>query len=121
MGYLDGVVIPVSLAKRDAYTASARLMAEVFVEHGALEVVDGWGEDVPDGEVTSFPMAVRKSDDEAVAFGWVLWPDKATRDDAWPRIMEDPRMAGFPGELFDGKRMIFGGFDIVQTTRKGGR
>ena len=55
-----------------------------------------------------------------MVFGWVTWPDKATRDAAWARIMEDPRMKDFPGDLFDGKRMIIGGFDIIQHTRKGG-
>jgi uncharacterized protein YbaA (DUF1428 family) len=49
-----------------------------------------------------------------VAFSWIEWPDKATRDAGMKKIIEDPRMdPSTPGNLpmpFDGKRMIFGGF-----------
>ena len=121
MAYLDGVVIPVADGKRDAYVAEARRLAGIFLDYGALEVIDAWGSDVPEGEVTSFPLAVQRREGEAVVFGWILWPDRETRDDAWSQVMQDPRMADFPGELFDGKRMIFGGFDVVQATRKGDR
>ncbi|MBT8456608.1 MAG: DUF1428 domain-containing protein [Rhodobacteraceae bacterium] len=120
MAFLDGVVIAVPETHRAAYKAEAERLAELFVEYGATEVVDAWGLDVPDGEVTSFPMAVARKEGEAVVLGWVSWPDKTIRDAAWSKIMEDPRMKDFPGDLFDGKRMIIGGFDVIQHTRKGG-
>ena len=120
MAFLDGVVIAVPEAHRAAYGAEAERLGALFVEYGATEVVDAWGSEVPEGEATSFPMAVARREGEAVVFGWVTWPDKATRDAAWAKIMEDTRMKDFPGDLFDGKRMIIGGFDVIQHTRKGG-
>lgn len=120
MAFLDGVIIPVPEANRDGYTDMAKTMADVFIDYGALEVVDAWGTDIPDGEVTSYPMAVKRQEGETVVFGWVTWPDKDTRDNAWPKIMEDSRMADFASDLFDGQRMILGGFEIIQSKRKGG-
>lgn len=120
MAYLDGVVIPVPEANRAAYEEMAKTMAQVFTEYGALEVVDAWGDEVPEGEVTSFPMAVARQEGETVVFGFVTWPDKAARDAAWPKIMDDARMKDFAADLFDGKRMILGGFEVIQSTRVGG-
>lgn len=119
MNFVDGVVLAAPEANREAYIEAARSLAELFIDCGALEVVDAWGSDVPEGERTSFPMAVDRQDGEAVVFSWILWPDKAVRDEAWQKAMEDPRMKDFPADLFDGKRMIFGGFDVIQSTRKG--
>jgi uncharacterized protein YbaA (DUF1428 family) len=74
--------------------------------------VETWGDDVPEGQVTSFSKAVQSKADEAVVFSWVWWPDKATRDDAWKRMMDDQQMQA--EEMpFDGKRMIFGGFEVL--------
>ena len=67
MSYIDGFVLPVPTANRDAYKTHAEQAALVFKEHGALKVIECWGDDVPDGKLTSFPMAVRKKDDETVA------------------------------------------------------
>ncbi len=114
MTYVDGFVIAVPTANRDAYIKHAELSAVVFKDNGALKVVECWGEDVPDGEVTSFPMAVNCQDDETVVFSWILWPDKATRDAGIQKMMEDPRMQPDVNPMpFDGKRMIFGGFEMV--------
>jgi len=120
MDFVDGVVIAVPEANRDAYLAASRGMAEMFLEFGALEVVDTWGADIPEGETTSFPLAVQRKDGETVTFGWIRWPSKAVRDAAWEKAMDDPRMAAVPGEIFDGRRMIYGGFDVIQSSRKGG-
>ena len=111
MTYVDGFLAAVPTAKRDEYTAFSEKMNGLMLEFGALSATDCWGDDVPDGEVTSFPMAVKCGDDETVCFGWVVWPDKATRDAGFKKMMEDPRcqpdVAPMP---FDGKRMIYGGF-----------
>jgi uncharacterized protein YbaA (DUF1428 family) len=78
---------------------------------------EGWGDDVPDGKVTDFRRAVQATAEATVAFAWVEWPDKATRDAAMKKMVEDPRMdpstPGNPPMPFDGKRMIFGGFEQV--------
>ena len=85
---------------------------QLLREHGALGVTECWGEDVPDGKVTDFKRAVALQDGETVAVGWITWPDRATRDAAWERLMQDERMMAMPMP-FDGKRMIFAGFDLV--------
>ncbi|MBY6204515.1 DUF1428 domain-containing protein [Halomonas denitrificans] len=115
MAYIDGYVIPVPTAKKAEYLELAELSAEVFREHGALSVVENWGDDIPDGKHTSFPMAVQCKDDETVVFSWVVWPSKAARDKGLKSSMDDPRFADMGPEAmpFDGKRMIFGGFETL--------
>jgi uncharacterized protein YbaA (DUF1428 family) len=42
------------------------------------------------------------------------WPSKAVRDAAWEKVMADPRMSAETNPMpFDGKRMIYGGFQII--------
>ena len=117
MSYIDGFVIAVPTANKEKFLAHARTGDPVFIEYGALRVVECWGDDVPDGKVTDFRRAVQATADETVAFSWVEWPDKATRDAGMKTMMEDPRMdpsqPGHPPMPFDGKRMIFGGFEPV--------
>jgi uncharacterized protein YbaA (DUF1428 family) len=110
MSYIDGMIAAVPQANKDAYLAYARALAPIFREHGAVKLVDTWGDDVPDGKVTDFRRAVQANADETVVFSWVTWPDKATRDAAWPKVMQDSRMAALTMP-FDGKRMVFGGFE----------
>jgi uncharacterized protein YbaA (DUF1428 family) len=114
MSYIDGSVAAVPTANRDAYKRHAEQMADIFKDHGALKVVVCWGDDVPDGKLTSFPMAVRKEDDETVAFSWIVWPSRQSRNEGMKKVMADPRCQ--PNVIpmpFDGKRLIFGGFDIL--------
>lgn len=113
MDYVDGFVVPVPLAKKDTYVNFARDAAVVFRDHGATRVVECWADDVPPGKLTSFPLAVQCQDGEVVVFSWIVWPSRAERDQGMDAFMKDPRMAS-PGEMpFDGKRMIFGGFQMV--------
>jgi uncharacterized protein YbaA (DUF1428 family) len=118
--YVDGFVIPVPRDNKDAYTELARYAAAVFLDHGATRVVECWGDDVPDGVQTSFPMAVKLEEGEVACFAWIEYPDKATRDACHKATMEDPRMAD-PDRTkmpFDGKRLIFGGFvPVLDATR----
>ncbi len=114
MNYVDGFVVAVPNENKALYLKHATLAAEVFKDHGALHVVETWGEDVPDGEVTSLPMAVKCKADETVVFSWVTWPSKAARDSGWQKIMEDPRMQPDENPMpFDGKRLIYGGFQKI--------
>jgi uncharacterized protein YbaA (DUF1428 family) len=77
-------------------------------------LVECWGDDVPEGEVTSFPMAVKRTADETVIFSWILWPSKEVRDAAMKKVMEDPRLQPDTNPMpFDGKRMIYGGFEVI--------
>ncbi|MEO8243551.1 MAG: DUF1428 domain-containing protein [bacterium] len=120
MDYVDGVVVAVSEANREAYRVAASAIADLFLDCGATEVVDCWGSDVPEGKLTSFPLAVQRQDGEAVVFSWIKWPSREIRDAGWKAVMDDPRMKTMPEPLFDGKRMIFGGFDVIQSKRKEG-
>lgn len=115
MTYVDGFVLAVSNDKRDEYQAFAARVAPVFKKHGATSVVECWADDVPDGQVTSFPMSVKCGDDESVVFAWITWPDKKSRDSGNKHAMEDMEAAGMNSTdvPFDGKRMIFGGFDVI--------
>ena len=115
MNYVDGFVIPVPKAKREQYRKLAADMAPRFKEWGALKVVECWGDDVPEGKLTSFPMAVKLEPDETVVFAWIVWPSKAARDAGNKKMMEDPEMKNMDMP-FDGKRMIFGGFEVLFDT-----
>jgi uncharacterized protein YbaA (DUF1428 family) len=110
MSYIDGFVIPVPLARKDAYRDMAAKASLVFKEYGATRVVECWGDDVPDGKLTDFRRAVKAEAGETVVFSWIVWPSKAVRDAASMRIMEDPRMKMSEDMPFDGKRLIYGGF-----------
>ena len=115
MSYVDGYVLAVPTANKAAYIELAESMAELFKAHGALAVIECWGDEVPEGEVSSFPMAVKCRPDETVVFSWALWPSKAVRDQGMQAVMEDERMSGLDHSTmpFDGKRMIFGGFETI--------
>jgi uncharacterized protein YbaA (DUF1428 family) len=117
MAYIDIFVAPVPTANREQYKQHCIIAAKLFKEYGALSVVECWGDDVPDGKLTSFPMAVKLKDGETVASGWLIWPDKATRDAGMAKMMEDPRMQSDVNPMpFDGQRMIYGGFqDLLET------
>jgi uncharacterized protein YbaA (DUF1428 family) len=112
MSYVDGFVVAVPTAKRETYLKHATTAAEVFKEYGALNVVECWGDDVPEGKLTSFPLAVQRKEDETVVFSWVSWPSKSIRDAGMKKVMEDPRLTSLDMP-FDGKRMIYGGFEVM--------
>jgi len=114
MSYIDGFLLAVPQANRETYRAVAQKAAAVFKEYGALKVVECWGDDVPEGKVTSFTMAVKRKDDEAVVFSWIVWPSKEKRDTGMKAAMEDPRLKeGMDPMPFDGQRMIYGGFEVI--------
>ena len=120
MSYVDGFVIAVPTENKQRFIAYAEEFDALFIEYGATRVLECWGDQVPRGKQTDFYRAVAATDDETVLFSWIEWPDKATRDAQMPKLEElmktDPRFdpqANPPP--FDGKRMIFGGFQPVVT------
>ncbi|MEL7117151.1 MAG: DUF1428 domain-containing protein [Pseudomonadota bacterium] len=111
MPYIDGFVAAVPSDKKDEYIAFAKKSWPIFEGLGAIAMWECWGDEVPDGEVTSFPMAVQAREDETVLFSWTAWPDKAARDQGWEKMMSDPEIGAAMGDMpMDGKRMIYGGF-----------
>ena len=118
MSYIDGFVIAVPKANRQKFIDHANMADGMFIEMGALRVIECWGDDVPAGTTTDFRMAVKATDDEDVVFSWIEWPDKDARDKCYAVMMDpnnpDPRMDPAKNPMpFDGKRMIFGGFAPV--------
>ncbi|WP_328591564.1 DUF1428 domain-containing protein [Glacieibacterium frigidum] len=112
-GYVDGFVVPVPTKNKEAYRAMAEKAAGVFQEFGAVRVVEAWGDDVTDGKQTDYKRATKAADDETIVFSWIEWPDKATRDAGWEKVMADDRMKPGADMPFDGTRMFWGGFQPI--------
>ena len=111
MPYVDCMLAAVPTANKQIYLDHAVKAAEVFKKHGALKLVENWGDDIPEGELTSMPMAVQRKPDETVVLSWIVWPSKEVRNTGMQAVMTDPDMQG---EMpFDGKRLIYGGFETL--------
>ena len=114
--YTDGFVVPVPESNREAYREMAATMAKVFRQHGAARVIEAIADDVDHGKVTDYYRAVKAEDGETIVFSFIEWPDKATRDEAWQKIMSDESMKP-DGEMpFSGQRMFWGGFEKIVDT-----
>lgn len=114
MSFVDGFVAAVPTANKELFLKHARAAAAVLKANGATSVVENWGVDVPDGELTSFPMAVRCGEDETVVFSWIVWPSREARDTGMKAAMADPVLQPENNPMpFDGKRVIFGGFETL--------
>jgi uncharacterized protein YbaA (DUF1428 family) len=114
MAYVDGFVVPLKKDKIDAYREMSRKCGEVWREYGALSFRECIADDVKTGQWTSFPQAVKLEEDEVVVFSWIEFKSRAERDAINDKVMKDPRLADMmdPAKLpFDGKRMIYGGFE----------
>lgn len=123
MTYVDGFVLAVPTANKQKFIDHAQKGDSVFLELGAVRILECWGDDVPEGKITDFRGAVKATEEETVVFSWVEWPDKATRDAAVARMDDlmktddrfNPEKNPMP---FDGMRMIYGGFTPVVTLAK---
>ena len=116
MSYVDGFVVPVPKSNIEAYRQMSERCAAIWREHGALQFRECAGDDVKPGKLTSFPQAVDLQDGEIVVFSWITYESRAHRDEVNDKVMKDPRMADMmkPENMpFDGKRMIYGGFDMI--------
>lgn len=114
MKYVEGFVVAVPAENKEAYREMALKAASLFKEFGATRVIECWADDVPEGSVTDFRMAVQAEDHEEVVFSWIEYPSKAVRDAANEKLMTDPRMKALGETMpFDGKRMIYGGFQPI--------
>lgn len=115
MAYVEMFIAPVPTANRAAYEAMMKVMAQIHRDNGALEIFEGWGTHIPEGEVTSMPLAVQLKPGETVVSGWIKWPSREVRDTGMASMRQDPRMAEAmaAGMPFDAKRMIMGGFAVM--------
>jgi len=122
MSYIEGFVVAVPRANKDAYRNFAAGSVTLFKDFGVTRQVETWGDDVPDGKVTDFKGAVKAKPDETVVFSWLEYPDKSTRDEANKKMMEDPKMKEMGEKMpFDGQRMIFGGFEPINDSGQSGK
>ena len=118
MPYVDGFIVPVPKKNLDAYRKMARKAGKVWREHGALDYRECVAEDVKVGKLTSFPRSVKMKPNETVVFSWITYKSRAHRDKVNAKVMKDPRLASMMDAKampFDGKRMIYGGFDVFVT------
>ena len=113
MTYIDGFVAAVPTKNKAAYLKHAKDSVSVFKKYGALRCVENWGVDVPDGDVTSFPLAVKAKPDETVVLAWIVWPSKEVRDKGMEEAVKDPFFSQEMEIPFDGSRLIFGGFETI--------
>ena len=112
MSYIDGFLIPVPATNKDAYITTSKKMTAFFERHGAVRIVECWGNDVFDGKIVDFKRAVAAREGESIVFSWIEWPSKDVRDRANRAMREDVELMDVDMP-FDGKRMVFGGFDVL--------
>jgi uncharacterized protein YbaA (DUF1428 family) len=94
----------------------AKTAGKVWRDHGALEFREYVAEDVKVGKWTSFPRSVKLKPGETVVLSWIVYKSRAHRDRVNAKVMKDPRLAKMmdPKAMpFDGKRMIYGGFEML--------
>ena len=123
MTYFEGFVAAVPEVNKEVYRKHAADAAPIFQEFGVKRHVEAWDSDVSEGKVTDFRKAVNAKPDEKVVFAWFEYPSKEVRDAANAKMRSDPRMKGMGESMpFDGKRMIYGGFDgiVEEGTANGG-
>ena len=123
MTYFEGFVLPVPESRREEYRKHAAGAAPLFHEIGVQRHFEAWDSDVPEGKVTDFRKAVDAKPDEKIVFSWFEYPDRASRDSANEKMMNDPAMKELSASSmpFDAKRMIYSGFDaIVEEGSAGG-
>ena len=116
MRYVDGFVVPVPKKNLQAYRRMAKTVGKVWRSHGALELREYVADDVKVGKWTSFPRSVKLKSGETVVFSWIVYKSRAHRDRVNAKVMKDPRLAKMmnPKAMpFDGKRMIYGGFELL--------
>jgi uncharacterized protein YbaA (DUF1428 family) len=118
--YVDGFILPVPQGNREAYREMAQKASAIFLEHGAVRVVEALGDDVPEGKVTDYRRAVKQADGEDVVYSWIEWPDRAARVAGWEKVMADERMKPDHDKMpFDGQRMFWGGFEVLVDSKAG--
>lgn len=115
--YVAIAVLSVPEGNRAEYEKAADFMANWSMDHGALEVMELWESNVPEGKVTDLRKAVNAPEGEKIVAGWVIWPDKETLTRAQEAMGKGEGFEDYPAgdPPFDGSRLIFGEFEPVLT------
>ncbi|MEX1234624.1 MAG: DUF1428 domain-containing protein [Roseovarius sp.] len=111
--HYQGFTLAVPEENKADYVEMADWGWKMFQEHGALGVVEAWGEDVPRGKKTDFYRATKAEDGEVPVFSWVAWPDRATCDAAAKAMEAEMGEAQMPPMPFDGMRMMWASFEPI--------
>lgn len=119
-GYFQGFALAVPEKNKAAYAKMAReAWEDAFQPNGCLGIVEAWGVDVPHGKQTDFYRASKAEHGEVPLFSWTAWPDRATCDAAGKAMEAGMEGQEFPEMPFDGKRMMWGGFEPIFDSDKG--
>ena len=116
MAYVDGFIVAVPKKNIEAYRSMSKKAGKIWREYGALDYREWVADDVKVGKLTSFPRSVKLKPGETVIFAWITYKSRAQRDKINTKVMADPRLADMMNGKsmpFDGKRMIFGGFESL--------
>jgi len=116
--YVDGFVLPIAAENVEKYRGMAQKAGDIWMEHGALAYYECVGDDLEIGDMLSFKTIAGASDDETVVFAWIVYESREHRDKVNEAVMSDPRLKEDIEEhknLFDFKRMAYGGFKTLVT------
>lgn len=118
--YVDGFVIVVPKKNLKAYVKMAKAACKVWMEHGALEYRETVGEDMKFKYGVPFPRLAKTKKGEVVVFSWIVYKSRAHRDKVNAKVMKDKRILNMMNaeEVFDCKRMSYGGFDVLVDKMK---
>lgn len=111
--YIDGFAFPIAQHQLADYQVLASAVADIWLEHGALDYREFIGDDMHLEGTRSFIETVAANSNEAVVFGWVTFESRQARDIANEKVSADPRMAELIEDAnvdFDPTRMAYGGF-----------
>lgn len=116
--YVDGFLLVVPKDKVAEYKKMAQLGRDTWMKHGALDYKECIGDDVrPEGmgmKPRSFLDAAGAKDGETVWFSFIVFKDRAHRDEVNAKVMADPAMndpkMAEMAMPFDGTRFCYGGF-----------
>ncbi len=81
----------------------------MFQQHGALRLVETWGDATPDSDPGNIRGPIQAGNNETVVFSWIEWPDRATADATWAKMMSDDQAED--DSVIDWDRMTWGGFE----------
>ncbi len=123
MAYVDGFVLPVPKKSLAAYRAIAKMASNIWIEYGALEYRECWGDDLKTKMGIPFTKLAKTKPSETVVFAWIVYKSRASRNSINAKVMKDPRLANMdPKKMpFDCKRMTYGGFKIIVEKMAGAK
>lgn len=113
MKYVDGYVIPVPKKNLKAYARMARMGAEMWMKHGALDYKECGAEDLKNKWGLSFSKMMKLKPGETVVFSYIIFRSRAHRDRVNAKVMKEMEKMGDMEMPFDAKRMVYGGFKVL--------